>query len=1339
MNTSQIETTPSEAARGIQSGKSIPPLIVGFACLLFLTILSIIVAMSYRLYEASFYEYSNRLCLDNNAQAAYVIDGDLVEHYTKTLTVDQGYEEFTAKLDALKENINARYFYILFDNGVPGMYTYIYDATHQEDFPGEKYALGSNESVLEYVGADQVLLTGKGFEKAVYYRGDYGELYYAYSPIFNSAGKVVAFVGTDIDIAPLHVQLDSYLQKIFITLFCSSILFVVLYLIIVKRILSKPMARMEQEANALSVSLSTVQSILNHIDTCIFVSDLETDELLFINDRMLSDYGLDQSAFGQVCWKALYPKLTSRCEGCPVKQLRENPGETTAWVTYVEREGRSYRNVDRIIDWVDGKKVHLQSSADITELKRIEAALKERLEHQELMAAISQSFISTEPTRPLVENALQMLGRFLHVQKVVITSIQYETDTIGLVYGWADEAAGFTLKPERTPFQPGNPTYDAFIHRKESQLICSDIETDPGCSLLGRYGVRAFIIAPIVISGRLWGAITLDDCVGSRQWQDSEVQLVKLVGSILSELMIRHEMEEQLTRMSSIVQNFPQCIAYIGEDGRPEYVNDGAANMTGYTKDELMRTDFLGLLSLDQADVSADEHHRGISEQWGSVFQAHLRRKDGEVLDLLITSFTADTLSHGKGMIAMNITERRRLEHELLLTKEAAEQASKAKGEFLSRMSHEMRTPMNAIIGMTNIAKSTADAGKKDYCLDRIDSASKHLLDVINSILDISKIEADKFELYCHEFNLEKMLMNITNVIQFQAEEKEQSLLVHLHHNVPASIIGDELRLSQVITNLLSNAVKFTGNQGAVLVEVEMVRKSGEDLTLQVSVTDTGIGIAKEQQSKLFAFFEQIDGSISRQYGGTGLGLAICKRIVELMGGRIWVESEAGKGSKFIFTVQVKRGSERSAPSLAAGLDKEALRILAVDDSLETREYFTHLFEELGVACDVAAGGREALALLKGNEGTPYNVFFIDWNMPGLNGVEVTKRIRDITGDSAIIIMMSVAEWTEIEKEAKEAGVNSFVPKPLFASSIIDCLNACMGIPAKVERRRGKSGIDLTGRFQGHTILVAEDVEVNREIIASLLEPGGATIDFAENGAMALSLFLEHPDRYSLILMDIQMPQLDGLEVTRRFRALDNPKAKTIPIIAMTANVFREDIEGCLEAGMDDHVGKPLDLEDLIGKLSKYLPAAGTPTRSGNRTGIGRTEGKTGSAAAAKDYVDIEDGLRRLLGNQTLYTKLLSSFQAKTLVTELSKVMDSQDHEKVARISHALKGACANLGLSKLSAIASKIEQQAAAGIHTAALTTVLNETTDATIDAIQSILESGAIVCSTEGIHQKF
>jgi signal transduction histidine kinase len=393
-----------------------------------------------------------------------------------------------------------------------------------------------------------------------------------------------------------------------------------------------------------------------------------------------------------------------------------------------------------------------------------------------------------------------------------------------------------------------------------------------------------------------------------------------------------------------------------------------------------------------------------------------------------------------------------------------ATEASRAKGEFLSNISHEMRTPLNAIIGMTEIGKNSGDLEKKDHAFGRIQDASTHLLGIINDVLDMSKIEANKLELSFIEFNFEKMLERVENVVSFRVKERQQKLLINIGSDIPETFIGDDQRLAQVIANLLGNAVKFTPEKGSISLDAHLEKEEDGLCTIQISVSDTGIGISDEQQKNLFQSFQQAESNTARKYGGTGLGLAISKNIVEMMGGRIWVESELGKGSTFTFTVNLKRSEGKK--------------------------------QEPG--------------------GWPIN----------------RNDVR-------------------IEEEKNEQ--------------------------------------DLEGAYKGRRILLAEDVEINREIVLTLLEPTLLEIDCAENGTQAVRMFTDAPEKYDMIFMDIQMPEMDGYEATRRIRALDVPAAKKIPIVAMTANVFREDIEKCLEAGMNDHVGKPLDFGTVMEKLRTYL------------------------------------------------------------------------------------------------------------------------------------------------------
>jgi CheY-like chemotaxis protein/two-component sensor histidine kinase len=491
---------------------------------------------------------------------------------------------------------------------------------------------------------------------------------------------------------------------------------------------------------------------------------------------------------------------------------------------------------------------------------------------------------------------------------------------------------------------------------------------------------------------------------------------------------------------------------------------------------------------------------------------------------------------------------------------------------------------------MTAVGKAAAAIEQKDYAFEKIETASSHLLGVINDILDMSKIEAGKLELSFSDFDFEKTLQRVVNVINFRVDEKNQNLTVYIDKRIPRALSGDDQRLAQIITNLLSNAVKFTPENGAIRVDTRLLEEKNNVCTIQIEVADTGIGISEEQQARLFTSFQQAESSTSRKFGGTGLGLAISKRIVELMGGQIWIKSELGRGSTFGFTIQAGRGASPKNAPLIPGVNRADVRVLAVDDAPEIRAYFAEIARGIGIPCDIASGGEEACSLIDRNG--PYDIYFIDWKMPGMDGIELSRRIRDLGGNRSVVIMISSVEWGAIEKDARDAGISRFLPKPLFPSVIADCIDECLGMAPVQE-----AGKTETDDFSGRRVLLAEDVEINREIMLSLLEPSGLAIDCAENGVEAVKLFSENYGSYDLVFMDVQMPEMDGYEATRRIRDFEEKQGREaarnrpqgVPIIAMTANVFREDIEKCLEAGMNGHLGKPLDMGVVLDILREYL------------------------------------------------------------------------------------------------------------------------------------------------------
>ena len=569
---------------------------------------------------------------------------------------------------------------------------------------------------------------------------------------------------------------------------------------------------------------------------------------------------------------------------------------------------------------------------------------------------------------------------------------------------------------------------------------------------------------------------------------------------------------------------------------------------------------------------------------WGIItLEDHTRYRyfDEDILDLLRSA------AH----LCAGAVARNEMEHEIATANiklqeafEKATAASKAKGDFLSNMSHEMRTPMNAIIGMATIGKNSIDLEDKNYAFGKIGDASAHLLGVINDVLDMAKIEANKLELSPVEYHFERMLQRVISVISYRVDQKRQSLTVNIDNDIPRFIIGDDQRLAQVITNLLSNAVKFTPEEGSINLRASLVDIVDGECEIRVEVTDSGIGISRDQHDKLFSAFEQGDSGISREYGGTGLGLVITKRIVELMGGNIRIDSDIGKGARFIFTIKALRGKKSPQSLLAAHVNWKNIRILVVDDDIDIRRQFYNIFAALDIKCDIAVDGQEACRIIE--ENGVYDIYFIDWRMPGMDGIELTKHIKTHLGERpSVVIMITAADWEQVKTDAVEARVDKHLLKPLFSSMVIDCINECLGI----SQARDEAELRIDNEFVGKKLLLVEDIEINREIFIAFMENSGLIIECAENGLQALDMIQAAPEKYDIVFMDIQMPKMDGLEATRHIRAIPAVQDSELPIIAMTANVFREDIDACMAAGMDGHVGKPLDIEKVHEMLRKYL------------------------------------------------------------------------------------------------------------------------------------------------------
>jgi signal transduction histidine kinase/DNA-binding response OmpR family regulator/HPt (histidine-containing phosphotransfer) domain-containing protein len=645
--------------------------------------------------------------------------------------------------------------------------------------------------------------------------------------------------------------------------------------------------------------------------------------------------------------------------------------------------------------------------------------------------------------------------------------------------------------------------------------------------------------------------------------------------------------------------------------------------------------------------------------------------------------------------------QRDNLEHlvnartaELLAAKDEAERLTRVKSDFLANMSHEIRTPMNAVLGMLYLAlKSELPAAARNQ-LAKAQGAAHALLGIINDILDISKIEAGKLEIERIEFGLDAALENLTDAVAFQAEKKGIEFLIRYDATIPPLLIGDPLRLGQVLLNLCGNAVKFT-EQGEVELAFRNLGASGDELMLQVCVRDSGIGMTPEEQGRLFEKFSQADQSTTRRFGGTGLGLAICRNLVELMGGRIWVEdSRPGKGTTICFTARlgVARHSPRDDLVEQVGPLLKGVRVLVVDDNQVSREILADMLRFIHVEVGVCSDGLAALAELAAAGERPWDLVLMDWRMPGMSGDEAARRIRD---DAAVavkpkVVMVTAHGREDVMRLAEQAGVAGFLVKPVSPSTLLDTILSVLGRGRLLGADQPAADLATGGRLAGARLLLVEDNEINREFATELLRGEGIEVDCAVNGAEAVDMVRRFD--YDAVLMDIQMPVLDGLDAARRIRALarteGDERFARLPIVAMTALAMAQDAEKSLAAGMNDHVSKPIAPERLMATLAKWVDVSGRPDIA-RRPPAAPAEAESFPAdLRALTSLDAREGVRRIGGRAEAYRKQLRRFREHYVdaVAELRRLAAQPDLHAAGAYCHTLKGVAGNIGAHALYA-----------------------------------------------------
>jgi two-component system, sensor histidine kinase and response regulator len=810
----------------------------------------------------------------------------------------------------------------------------------------------------------------------------------------------------------------------------------------------------------------------------------------------------------------------------------------------------------------------------------------------------------------------------------------------------------------------------------------------------------------------------------------------------------RRQLEEDLNKSEEhyrqVVNNVTECILVV-QDGHIVFANPRLMQLTGYAQEELFEMPFVSAIHPEDRPLVTDHHMRRlrgekvqqyynfriVNHQTGAVIWVQLSAVmiewEGRAATL---SFMTDITERKQleDSLKQSVAERIRLEtlhiqgelKESELARHHAEETTKAKSMFLANMSHEIRTPMNAIIGMAHLALRTElDSKQRDY-VEKIRSAGISLLGIINDILDFSKIEADKLDMEQISFNLDDVLNNVATVTGAKAHEKRLEYLFRFPLDVPRGLVGDPLRLGQVLINLINNAIKFT-ERGEVFVACSRLDLSADKIQLQFVVRDTGIGMTPEQTSRLFRAFSQADESTTRKYGGTGLGLSIAKRLVELMGGTIWIESEVGVGTTIRFTAWFGMAEalerRRVAPAIINGM-----RILVVDDNPNARAVLADALAVLPVRTETAATADEALNMIRAADGTqPYGVVFADLYMPGMDGIDLIDAVKSNATLAAKprMVLLSSHGREEGRYRIEQAKADSFMVKPVNASTLVDTL---VELFAPGMHSALHSAKESSPRFHNLTILLVEDNEVNQQIATELMQAAGITVDVADNGRIALDkLNTFGAQHYGLVFMDVQMPEMDGHEATCRIRR--DSAFDALPVIAMTAHAMVEERERCFASGMNDHLAKPVNPAELYRAIARWCPAHLVQDDAVRTEACDQGE----EAELVIDGLDVKNGLSRTLGNRAFYMQMLARFREdqRNVVDSIGQALE-QDRVLAERLAHTLKGVAGLVGATSVQQLSGQLEADIHQGLEKEVLEPLLEQldvTLGALYDAIDKVL----------------
>jgi signal transduction histidine kinase/DNA-binding response OmpR family regulator/HPt (histidine-containing phosphotransfer) domain-containing protein len=844
-------------------------------------------------------------------------------------------------------------------------------------------------------------------------------------------------------------------------------------------------------------------------------------------------------------------------------------------------------------------------------------------------------------------------------------------------------------------------------------------------SALGDSAPRHIAILPVLRNDRLLAVLELAFMQEIGEREQSFLEGAFLIVAMNLEIAERNERTQSLLDeikrtnfLTDIALELTDSGYWVVDYSDPEYYfqSERAASLLG----EAIKPDGRYHLQTEWFDrlVEADpegaaitaEHYQGALdgkyEMYESIY-AYKRPVDGRIVWIHAFGKLVHDEDTGKVLYMygayQDITAQKAAEKELRIAKEQALDATHAKSDFLANMSHEIRTPMNAIIGMSHLALQTnLDKRQRNY-IEKVNRSGENLLGIINDILDFSKIEAGKMSLETVDFNLDDVLDNLATLIAFKAEDKGVELLFHINADVPVDLIGDPLRIGQVLINLGNNAVKFTA-KGEIVVGVECVDDAEQSAELHFWVRDSGIGMSPAQLEKLFQSFSQADASTTRKYGGSGLGLVICKNLVEMMGGRMWVESETGKGSTFHLQLRFQRQLSPSPRRIFRAEELQGVRVLVVDDNASAREILSTMARTFGLEVDVATGGQEALSMIARSQAhaLPYDLVLMDWKMPGMDGVETVHTLQhEAATRPPAVIMVTAYGRDEVVSNAAERGVilQSILNKPVTPSTLLEAVASALGKGMVMETRRasdhGKQMDEAMAKLRGARVLLVEDNDMNQELAMDLLGNAQITVVLARHGQEALDI-LATDTAFDGVLMDCQMAVMDGYAATRairRQRHLDK-----LPVIAMTANAMAGDRDKVLECGMQDHVAKPIHVGQLFSTLAKWIhprPGAAMP-----RIAPAPADAAPTGLFPPIEGIDVQAGLATTMGNPVLYKRLLARFRdtMADFAIQFKGALDDTDPNAPTRAAHTLRGMAGNIGATKVQAAAQELESACAQG-----------------------------------------